>query len=600
MLHLLVFSLFLLAAFASSWPLIAHIRTHGAGEKFLNAAYIGRFLMELPLSEWIEPNFWQLNFPDAGSAVLVALPQFLLARALAAFMGTVAAMNLSLLLHHAAGGYAAFRLALRVWGPAQPQGWLELAGPLSAGFAFGASAHALAVFGYGQPENIGFVYLAVAAEAAWVLVREQRWVGLPWMLLAAVGAFTSSPYIAMAGLMAAWPFGLWVLLRARGLRTWVGALALLLVVGGLARHYSGAQAGEEGRLLCPAELDTKIPPERILALGEDPLTKLLRYPPIDHDVMVVDPVRLLLPLHERGDALGYYGGYLGFALLGLGALGFARLPLLGRLLVLASVAGPLVLSMGPQLVLHGWVPTWRGGVLELPLAVAQRTPALGGVFDTIQFPARLIQGAVLPLSMLVPLGVRALLQRWPRAPLAVAVAFLPLLEQLLLGPARPPLPLFTFDPPDAYVALREQPDELALVDVPPLGWDPKVRGMVDENGAPAPPPLNFTRLLVRSAWVHRRPVPYGGCMQGDVIFNATAQHSSLAREIAHLLAREPGRPAVREAAERLRGVGYGWLVLHPGTGLLSPDQEAQLRRVLHDELEQVYVGEDGTVLYRLP
>ncbi|MCB9743443.1 MAG: hypothetical protein H6740_12645 [Alphaproteobacteria bacterium] len=510
--HAVALTACLAVAVAATWPMAAQLSTAGPGEKFLDTYFIGRYLMQAPLLEWLSPRLEQLNYPDSGSAVLVALPQFLLARGLDWLMSVNAAMNLSFLLHIAAGAYGGYRLAWRLWGPEAPESVAEFAPLLGAGLAYGLSAHALAVLAMGQPENYGLIYVALTAEGGWVLVRQRRWWGLPLMLLAASAAFLSSPYLMMALLLAAWPAGLWALLRERRAQTWVGAGALLLVCAAWAQHFSPASEGTEGRLLCPMEVSEELEPERAWAIGEDPLSALLTYPPVDHAPLVVDPIRSLRPGRVQAESPQYYGGYLGLALLILSALGLRALPVAGRRLLIACAVTPLVLSMGTHLQLNGWVPTLHGARLMLPLSALQGAPGLGAVFRLVQVPERLVLGAVLALSLAIVPALRAL--RGPPARVLLLAAT-PVLEQLVLGPAAPPLPLYSFHPPEAYVALAGLPDELAVVDMPPVGWSAHRAVFPDADGGPAPPPMSWLRHLVRGAATHGRPVPYGGCVVGD-------------------------------------------------------------------------------------
>ncbi|MCB9760566.1 MAG: hypothetical protein H6739_12060 [Alphaproteobacteria bacterium] len=596
--HLAVFGLYVAAVLALTWPLVTQLGTHGAGEKFLNAYYIGRFLVETPVTTWLAPDFWQLNYPEGGTAILVALPQFFVAKVLAVALPADLAINLALLLHQAFGGYAAFRLSRRVWGG----DWTlrGLAPHLAAGAVYGLCAHALAVFANGQPENCGLGYAPLALEGAWVLIHGRRWWGLPLLLGGTVLSFTSTPYIVMATLLAAWPLGLWALGWERSARSWAGALGVVACVGVLFLHYSGTVSGVEGRLLCPAELPDTVNPARVFNLGEDPLSALLTYPPIDHDVMVIDPALVLRPGRVQPGSFGYYGGYLGWFAVLTAALGLARMTPWARRMALLSAAGPLVLGLGPYLVLNGWKPHWHGGVLRLPLWFLQELPGLGAVFHTIQFPERLIPGTALVLALASARGCAWILERRPLPGLAIALVALPILEQLTLSPPGPPLPTWPYAANEAYQALGAIDDDLALVDTPPLGWDAREPVMADDQGAPIPPPINYARRLIRGAWTHQRPTPYGGCMEGDRFFHPSAQDSRFAEEVGRVLLGHGPGDGLGPAARELRAAGYGWYVVHTGSGLLTAEQERRLLNAARRQLELVHAGEDGTWLFKLP
>lgn len=585
-----------LAAYAAAvvlltWPLARFADEAAVGQKLLDTRFIGRYLLDAPLQAWLAPDLGRLNYPDGGTAILVALPQFLVARWLAPLLGEDLAINASLALHLVFGAWAGFRLSRRVRGVVD-QGLAAIGPDVAAGALFGLGAFPLSVFANGQPEGCGLVYLALSAEAAWCLVMERRWAALPALAVALAAAFLSSPYLVMALLVGAWPAGLAALVWRRRATTWVGALTVLAVCAGFTSYFMGTVSGVEGRLLCPAEVP---PPQAELAfsLGSDPWRALASHPPVDPGGLALDPARMLAPGRAPRSGLHYYGGYVGLLALGLGLVGWHRQRLRG--LALAGVVSVVALGLGPHLVVNGWVPEVAGGELRLPLWFLSRAPGLGPLFDTIQAPLRLIPGATLWLA----LGAALALGRLARPALGWTVALVLVAEQALVGPVQPPLPMFQFDPPDAYVALAAEPDRGALVDVPPLGYDRDLPAVVDRDPRrPIPPPVNFLRRLVGAAWTHGRAVPYGGCP--DVrLFNASAMDSDFGRAVtAVLVGREPP-VKLREGARQLHGRGYHWLVVHRKTGLLDPDLEARLVAALRAELSLVGEYPDGTLLFRL-
>lgn len=596
LIHLLVFLACLAAAAAFTWPLAAQLSTHLVGEKLLDTQYIGAWLLSAPLSQWLSPELTQLNFPDGGSAALVALPQFLLARALSLVMGDTAAINLSLLLHLAGGGYAGFRLSRRLRGE-QGLGLVALAPDLLAGAVFGFSAFALSVMAYGQPENCGLVYVALSAEAAWVAATQRKLRALPVLAVGFAAAFLSTPYLAMSLLLAGWPLGLWVCLRARSKAGVAGVGVVLGITAVLYRHFSSAMDGVDGRLLCPSAMPERVDHATTMAWTDGQL--VLGEPDPQASSMVLDPAQLLALNPLTDGTVTMYVGYLGWVGLMLAAVCLWADRRKAGILALCAV-GPLVLGLGPHLMVDGLVPLVNGGHLRLPLHFLAQLPLLGGAFEAIQLPARLAPGVLLPLSVAAGLGAAQLLARaGSKAPwLAAVLPLAPLADQLLLGPANPPLHTYPTAPPMAYEALALQAGAGALIDIPPLGYDPQRRAINAAQKVPVPPPVNFMRGLVGAATVHGRPVPYGGCLE-QTPFHASAMGSELATVVGDVLVGSEQR-GLHDAALRLRSQGYGWLVVHGGTGLMSPDGEQRLLAAAQRDLQLVGHYEDDTWLFQLP
>jgi hypothetical protein len=570
-LHLAVFALFLVVAILATSPVIRELGSVLPGEKALVNWYLYRTLLGRPLSEWLNPHFPQLDFPQGGTAIVVALPEFFVARLLTVALGPLTAFNVSLLLHLAFGGYGGWRLSHRAWGELPGGEWPHLA----AGAVLGVSNFAIGVYANGQPENLGIGYVALAAEAALALGQGAGAGAILGLGVAIALAFLSSPYLVMGFLLAGAP-----LLLARAAwraRVFAGVLVVLGVVGAFYVHFERTMPSEERRVLCPTMLEVD-PPPATLVDAFDPLA-VLRTPTRTVETLVLDLVWVLHPpqltsakAHER------LLGYLGWAAVGLAALGIVRAGKERRWLLL-SMLPPLVLAMGPNFTINGWSPTVHGAPLRLPLFYLDALPLLGGVFATINAPVRLVIGLLLPVSLAAARGAAAL----PR--LGPLLVVLPVLDQLLLGSAGPPQHPWPVHEYGVYAALAEQTDGGAMFDTPPVGTPPN------------PPPVGFTRALVQDAWRHGHPTPYAGCF--PPLYNQSLGGTAFVDIVARIGAGEPDQGRLAAAVGSVRSRGFGWWVIHTGTGIQDAAADARILAAADASFRRVASAPDGTYLFAL-
>lgn len=570
--HLGVYLGYLGVAVALTWPALVRLGDSIPGEKFMVTWYIWTWLVDHPFSTWLSPVFDTFNFPDGGSVTIVGLPQFLVAWALVPLFGEATALNLSLVLHLALGGYAGWRLSRAVWGE------LPEAAHLVAGLGWGFSNYAVAAFSNGQSENIGLAYLAFAAEAAWSVSRG----GGARAILALVGwvavCFVSTPYFVMAGLLLV---AIPALRHLRSRDTWIAAAGVLAVCAFFFLHFQRTLPGVEGRLFCPHELAADPEPGTTVDLARESPGGVLRRPDLFTQTLVVDPVWAFVPHRTWGTkAHELPANWLGWTLPALALLGWWGVS--GRRWWLLAPLPAAVLGLGLSAQVNGWVLTWEAAPLRLPLWWLRELPGLGAVFGTINAPHRLIVAVHLPLSLLAARGV----SRLGRG--AWAVPVLVLAEALLVSPSRPPQPLFDVPAVEAYAALAAERDGLALVDTPPVGFS---------SGPPLRPPVTFTRRLMGAAWQHDHPLPYAPCAPS--LLNDRLESTAFARIVGEVLRGRSDGSGLRAAAAELRTQGYGWYVVHTGTGLVDPQADARILAAARAQLREVHAGGDGSVLFGL-
>lgn len=569
-------ALAVVAVVIATWPIVLHLGDAVPGEKFSSAYNVYRnALLHAPWT-WFDVPFENANFPDGGRGVLVAIPQFLLAGALAPITGETAAINLSLLAHLVAGVCAAGVLARRV----APEA--GLIGAMYSGVAIGLGSFAVGVWATGQPENVGVVYVLLAVERGLVWLRGGPLHAAFTCLLAVVLAFLSSPCLVEGPLLAA-PIAFLLAWRHMGApRVFTLGVAVLAVTALAAAPYRRTlEAREEGQVLCPAVLSMDVPAHSSFDLATADWSALVTPPPLA-DPNVADPVALLLPVDLSGLKKEISFVYLGGTVLLLAAWGLFRAPRrVGWLLACAAL--PLLLALGPRLRLNGWVILDHGWNLWMPLYWLRRVPALGAILETVQTPGRLVLGGMIPLGMAAVIGVERLPVWGRRGALILVIA-----ETFLVAPPRPPAWLLDVTPADAYRWLAEQPDQDAVVDAPPLGFT---------AGPPVRPPITWTRSLFGRSVFHHHPVPYTGCF--PPLFNERILHSDLAHALEQVVAGDEG-VSLESSGRGLRELGVGWIVWHPHADVATAEEQARVDLALAAAFELAYTGGDGTRVYRLP
>ncbi len=572
--HLLVFLLFTALTIVGTWPMATELGTALPGEKMLGTWYLFRSLSTMPLTQWLSPTLSHLNYPDGGTVIVVAQPQFLLAWLLTPLLGSARALNVSLLLHIAFGGYAGWRLSRRVWGATSLGPWAHL----SAGLVLGISSFALGVYANGQVENLGVGYVALAAEGLVAVARGGRARIITGVGVAVLLAFLSSPYLMMGFLLAAAPLAL-----ARAARRWQVAAAgaiILLLVALLSAHFSRTLPTGGARLFCPSVLSED--PDRRVEIDVHHLAAAAQDAGLASETAVFDLVWAVHPpvlarekAHER--LVGYLGwSAVGLAICGLWAAGPAR----GWLLL--AIAAPLVLAMGPNLTLNGWALTSGGSVLRLPLYWLGRLPWVGHVFGTINVPVRLVIGVLLPWSLAVGRGVGA----FPRA--APALFAVLVLDQMVLGPAHPPQNLWPIRTFGVYGDLAEHADDGGVLDTPPVGISTR---------PPSRPPNSFTRGLLADAWRHHHPTPYTGCY--PPLYNQRVLDSRFPAAVQAVGQGTRGAEALVETVPDARALGFSWWVIHMGTGVQSADADARILAAARAAFREVAAEPDGTHLFAI-
>lgn len=594
---LLVVAGALALALAATWPLPRYLGQAVAGEKIGFAFTLNTWAAELPPWQLFDAQVDWLNYPDGGEIVLVAMPQIVLAGLFSLVLGPTAAQNLSYLAHLAFGVVASAALVLQL----RPErGPAALAAAFAVGAGTGLSCGMLSVLGNGQPENLGLGYLALAATGAVALVRDGRSWGAA-VLAAGTGlAFVSSPYLLMGPLLGA-PILLLAFRGAPAKRLAGASLIVGLVCLPLVGHYQATTAGAGDSLLCPATLDAQPGADRRLPLAQ--LGQALAQPPAKGtEILVADPARLLTPGRRPVGQDHLPADYLGWIPL-IAAVASCRRSRGSRWLLLAALPA-LVLALGPALVVNGWWLTIASGAtLRLPLAWLAGLPVVGGLLSSVQVPVRLLFGATLYVALAGAPAWSALGKRVLALPggsgLLVLLALSPALEQLTIGPAAPPQPLLSTRPGDAHLLLAQQPDHRALLETPPIGWDRQRPSFVASKGAPPPPPVAVQRRLVAGHVTHGRPVPMSGCFERNLLHPAVGE-SSFQQAVVEILIGTPQRADLGLAAAPLVAQGFGWYVLHTGTGLVLPDAEARLLTAALEDLELVGQGDDGSYLFRLP
>lgn len=571
--HLAVYAAFFVLAAALTWPAVAELDRSVPGEKFMVTYYIYRWVLDAPFSEWLTPTFSGFNHPEGGSVVIVGLPQFFVAWLAAPLVGADRALNLSLVGHLALGGYGGWRLYRAVTGGEGVGAWVT-------GVVWGFSNHAVAAFANGQSENLGFGWLAFAFEAAWAAGRGGGVRAAVATVLGVAVCFLSSPYLVMAFLLVAAPLALRGLLGAHR-RVVAGTAAGVLAVTGLFfLHFQRTLPGQADRLFCPFALEETPEPGAVTDLRA--LGRVLQRPDLFTQTLVVDPAWAVVPHRTWGTkAHEIPANYVGLLTLALGAWGLARAP--GRRWWLLAAGPALVLGLGPNLQVNGWVLAWDGAPLRLPLYALRHTPVVEAVIGTVNAPHRLLVAVYAPLAVLAGLGA-ARLGRAGWAALGLLVV-----EGFTLSPSAPPQPLFPIPAVDVYAELAARDDGRALLDTPPVGYS---------AGPPLRPPVTFGRMLMGAAWQHGRPIPYAPC--APALLNERVADSAFGRIVADVLVGRGDGRGLAEAARALSAQGYGWYVVHTGTGLVDAAADARLLAAARAELEEVARGDDGSVLFRLP
>jgi hypothetical protein len=268
--------------------------------------------------------------------------------------------------------------------------------------------------------------------------------------------------------------------------------------------------------------------------------------------------------------------YLGWVLLGLGALGLLRMRRWrDRMPWLVWCGAFALLMLGPYLYVAGEYFTIDDRKVPLPfLAFFELVP----LFGRISHPFRFVMGVQLGLGILATIGVGRL-PRLARLGLGGAI----LVEALLLSPAPWPLPRSASYIPEHVALLRDDPEPGAVLDLPI-----------------SVPNLERAVYLYWQTG-HRRPSPYAL----NEPLPGLLDRSHLARA---LLIAEAGRvdslpPMLSEldlvvAGRALARLGVRYVVMH--AGMYPADRRAQSLELLHTALgPETTQTSDGRYVWRL-
>ena len=594
--HLIALVVALVVALAVTWPLPRLIETHSVGEKFLRSYYLFHHIATHGPLEWWRVRYDGVYFPTGGEGIANGVPLYVLGGLFARLVGFVAGVNLAILAHVALTGYAGWRLSRRFWAG---RGHSELV-HLAVAVGLEVSAPSIGSFASGQPENLGLGYVLLAAEGTVAAVRSGR---LKWFAVAGAGyalAFAMTPYLCMGALMAAAPCAL----ARPSWRALALGLLTLAITAPFYSHYSATVSGVDGRLFCPAELPSAPEAARTVAAAGLGAVAL---PHPDGPVMhSLDAGFLLAPIAHAADGgkvedVGTLGWTLIIALIaygfyrGLSPRSFApglRTPVV----LLSAAAVPLLAGMGSLLFVFGWVLTVNGAPISLPLGWFRDLPMLGALASTVQYPARLINGALLPLWLLAAELFGAVSIRRPALGLLLVSA--PLLEQQLRMPLAEGR-LWSHAVSGAHRALAKRPEPGAVLDIPPIGFETGL-----SQGRVFGPPVELTAEMIRASTVHGHPVPYTvGCYDSMGLAHPNVQSSGLNMAIARVASKEGADPGTlagwRASMRALHQLGFRFVVLHTRTRWSTPEQDRRLRAAADATLVPLAVSEDGSVLYSI-
>ncbi len=383
-----------------------------------------------------------LGFPQGLPVRMIAFPVLLLAVPLNWVLAPMAALNLAITLGVALQGFAVGLLGRTLgWGPR---------GQITAAVAAVSAPLVVHVQSIGQPENLGFLGMAVVC---WAALGEGRRVFLGGTVGLLLAGF-SSPYQAL-------PAGLLFLAlgtRQRRMPSLSTLAACALSTAFVAFYFLGAAEGLAGQAQA-----TTSPPESGSLASAGVLELFVPR------AMWFGSAAALPGVGERlaafGTSLGQVEGlpmtwsmahqssYLGLTLLVFGLYGLKSVmdKPLARALALAGGLS-LVLALGPEL--RWWSET--PGSVPLPWALAALLPGA----EHLEATHRFLSGTVFVLVLGIGWGA----ERWASSR-CVGLGALLLAEGLLLAPVAWPLGAVHFD----SAALRESVGEGPIALWPGLG-----------------------------------------------------------------------------------------------------------------------------------
>ena len=393
-----------------------------------------------------------LAWPDGGTLYFIDTVQAVVSWPIQAVLGAAAAYNLVIFAGYAVSAFGAWLLARRVTGDA-----------LAAGAAlvlYGAAPHLLGQGYNGISETVCAGWLPLTL---WGLVRL---VDRPvWTRAIALGG------LAAACALTSWYYGLMAAMGGTVLLVWQAAVQPYATAWRRLVPMLGLAGAVAGALVAPLLLAFRTSLDAADALvTRDP--EFVRRSLMDHNI--TDVLAFFRPSQVPSpDLFALYGeqlvivitlGWTGLAL-ALVAWGATR-----RARELAPWAWMglvfFVFSLGPYLNVGGEYLQVGGGKVPLPfLALFDALP----LFDRISHPFRFVVGVTLAVALTASVGLRHAWRRVGRSGqvgLVAAVAAVFCVEVALGSPAALPVPTASARIPTAYLDMRDDPVEGAVLDLP--------------------------------------------------------------------------------------------------------------------------------------
>jgi hypothetical protein len=530
-------ALYLALALVATWPLALRLTTHIPGSNVDEGAFLWNlWWVRFALLDLRQSPFWtDYIFYPVGVNLATYTLTFLngvLAIPLERLAGPIVAGNVIFLLSLTLSGVGTYLLVREVLSEGErPSLAIELAS-LAAGivFAFPASRFVYAALGqmnFASTAPLPFFLLFVLR-----LLRQARQDRLAWGSAALAGvsfaaaALTELTYAVFLALFSL-PF-----LVGEARWWWEKRAVPVRLLAGLAM------------LAATAALPLLVVLPRFLADRALAQTRLGEANRFSADLLsFVIPTRLHpwlggLAREWSADFRDLPIVFLGWTTLLLGIIGAVSAWRRARVWAAAATLFAL-LALGPLLTINGQTRFDLDGLIvsvPLPFLALHSLPVVGAN----RVPNRFSVVLMLALAVLVGFGVRWLARRLPPtafARLAVAVAALIFLEHLSA-----PLPLRAATPPAGYERIRDDPDDVTVLQLP-LGW----RNSFGTQG--------LERTIVQSyQWVHQKRQFGGNTSRNPESTFAYFRRVPLFDSIIRL---EEGRPLAPDAAARDRaGVAY--------------------------------------------
>jgi hypothetical protein len=578
--HLAVFALYLALAAVVLWPLLGDWSHRFVGPAFgASQVWQMRQVWGALLAGQLPPfETTLLSHPNPGLLIFIGWPFMVAGFFLRLFVDTVPAMNGTLIVFLAAGGYSMFLLGYRVS--------RSVPGALLAGTVYGYSAYAISAVGNGHVYSMFVLWLPLLL---WCYDRYlstgRRGHLLCWGVVVLL-AFAESPYRLVEGvpLLGVWTVSflflnrrepVWPLRRVG----WAAIFALIAISGPL--FYFGQQVTDAGskRLYTPM---------RAGKLSCEPSV----HPVIEESVDVglitegwLDPVSLVRPGCAYGESVftdrynAHHVLYLGLVI-PLALLCFLVLAGPARRLLLWGVGVGFLMALGPAFHFGGH-PVCVGNTPVLaPMAIVLK--ALPGL-EAMGAHYRIFLSVIAALALALALGWPRLVRRLPRWlpwPMTCATLALLMVDVMVVAPLRFPVPVVDWQAPSAVVALADAPGDGAVLVVP-----------------------DIYRESLRDG--EERVCGFLWQMEGDKPFSFAVPEACAMRSLLNLskpyeMPRYDSKPSVAGCRLALQEKGIAW-VLFIGENARVPGHMRAAQAVLHELFGPPRFGPDadGTAVYQV-